>query len=207
MVHSIRVRSSTAIPRRRSGASGRVGRRRHTNQARPAVRTFVSLAVARYFESMSRWVRCPSAPLDCVIRRAGAVQAGVSCSPGWWCRPASFELHAEVHRLCGPHLAPAPMANNLPAHALADGSVVLAEALRIAGRPSQLTVVRRLAPLGRYNWVRRAKKRWRRGFDRNFVANSQLAGSGGCAGRVRRGCPRSSRAAILTDRGCPVVVA
>ena len=54
-------------------------------------------------------------------------------------------LHAEVHRLCLPHLAPAPMANSLPGQWTAHvtlarrvGGAQLGQALRIAGRPSQI---------------------------------------------------------------------
>jgi 2'-5' RNA ligase len=54
-------------------------------------------------------------------------------------------LHAEVHRLCGPHLQPAPMANSVPGQWTAHvtfarrlGDAQLGRALRIAGRPSQI---------------------------------------------------------------------
>jgi 2'-5' RNA ligase len=54
-------------------------------------------------------------------------------------------LHAEVHRLCLPHLAPAPMANSLPgqwtAHVTLARRVAghqLGRALRVAARPSQI---------------------------------------------------------------------
>ncbi len=54
-------------------------------------------------------------------------------------------LHAEVHRLCGPHLLPAPMANSVPGQWTAHvtlarrvGDVHLGQALRIAGRPAQI---------------------------------------------------------------------
>lgn len=56
-----------------------------------------------------------------------------------------LDLHAEVHRLCGPHLAPAPMANSLPGQWTAHVTLArrvsgaqLGRALRIAGRPSQI---------------------------------------------------------------------
>ena len=54
-------------------------------------------------------------------------------------------VHAEVHRLCLPHLAPGPMANALPgqwtAHITLARRVMpvqLGRALRIAGRPSEI---------------------------------------------------------------------
>ncbi|BBX38664.1 2'-5' RNA ligase family protein [Mycobacterium simiae] len=54
-------------------------------------------------------------------------------------------LHAEVHRLCRPHLLPAAMPNSLPGQWTAHvtvarrvGGAQLGRALRIAGRPTQL---------------------------------------------------------------------
>lgn len=55
-----------------------------------------------------------------------------------------LDLHAEVHRLCGPHLLPEPMANSLPGQWTAHVTLArrmeaahLAAALAIAGRPAQ----------------------------------------------------------------------
>jgi hypothetical protein len=55
-------------------------------------------------------------------------------------------VHAEVHRLCLPHLEPGPMANSLPGHwtghvtmARRVGPGHLARALRIAGRPPEIS--------------------------------------------------------------------
>jgi len=55
-------------------------------------------------------------------------------------------VHAEVSRLCLPHLVPGPMANSLPGHwtghvtlARRIGPAQLARALRIAGRPPELS--------------------------------------------------------------------
>jgi 2'-5' RNA ligase len=54
-------------------------------------------------------------------------------------------LHAEVHRLCHPHVEPAPMSNSLPGQWTAHvtlarrvGGPQLGRALRIASRPSQI---------------------------------------------------------------------
>jgi 2'-5' RNA ligase len=54
-------------------------------------------------------------------------------------------LHAEVHRLCRPHMVPPPMPNSLPGQwtghvtlARRVGGAQLGRALRIAGRPSQI---------------------------------------------------------------------
>ena len=53
--------------------------------------------------------------------------------------------HAEVHRVCGPYLAPGPMPNSLPGQWTAHvtlarrvGGAQLGRALRIAGRPSEI---------------------------------------------------------------------
>jgi hypothetical protein len=55
-------------------------------------------------------------------------------------------VHAEVHRLCLPHLLPGPMANSLPGHwtghvtlARRVGPAHLARAVRIGGRPSEIS--------------------------------------------------------------------
>jgi 2'-5' RNA ligase len=54
-------------------------------------------------------------------------------------------LHAEVRRICGPYLMPAPMPNSLPGQwtghvtlARRVGGAQLGRALRIAGRPSEI---------------------------------------------------------------------
>jgi hypothetical protein len=71
-------------------------------------------------------------------------------------------LHAEVHRLCGPHLEPAPMANSLPGQWTAHltlarrvGGHQLGRALRVAGRPSQLDG--RFAGLRRWDGGKKAE--------------------------------------------------
>ncbi|HZU46130.1 MAG TPA: hypothetical protein VFA16_02555, partial [Mycobacterium sp.] len=53
--------------------------------------------------------------------------------------------HAEVHRLCRPHMVPAPMANSTPGNWTAHvtmarrvGGAQLGRALRIVGRPSEI---------------------------------------------------------------------
>jgi hypothetical protein len=54
-------------------------------------------------------------------------------------------VHAEVHRMCGPYLAPGPMPNSLPGQwtghvtlARRVGGAQLGRALRIAARPSEI---------------------------------------------------------------------
>jgi hypothetical protein len=71
-------------------------------------------------------------------------------------------LHAEVHRLCFPHMAPAPMPNSLPGQWTAHvtlarrvGGGQLGRALRIAGRPSQIDG--RFAGLRRWDGSKRAE--------------------------------------------------
>jgi hypothetical protein len=56
-----------------------------------------------------------------------------------------LSVHAEVHRLCLPHVSPGPMPNSLPGQWTAHvtlarriGGGQLGRALRIAGRPSQI---------------------------------------------------------------------
>jgi 2'-5' RNA ligase len=70
-------------------------------------------------------------------------------------------LHAEVHRLCLPHL-PAPMANSLPGQWTAHvtlarrvGGAQLGRALRIAGRPARIEGS--FAGLRRWDGNRRAE--------------------------------------------------
>jgi 2'-5' RNA ligase len=115
----------------------------------PASRPHVTLAVAERIDPEVDALLRPVAqrlPLDAAIGapvlfgRANVVFARLIV-------PTSelLALHAEVHRLCGPHLDPAPMSNSLPGHwtghitlARRVGGHQLGRALRIAGRPSQL---------------------------------------------------------------------
>ncbi|MGF2946717.1 2'-5' RNA ligase family protein [Mycobacterium sp. Lab-001] len=71
-------------------------------------------------------------------------------------------LHAEAHRLCGPHLAPSPMPNSLPGQWTAHvtlarrvGGAQLSRALRIAGRPRQIDG--QFAGLRRWDGTKRAE--------------------------------------------------
>ena len=72
-------------------------------------------------------------------------------------------LHAEVHRLCLPHIVPAPMPNSLPGQWTAHvtlarrvGGGQLGRALRIAGRPLQIDG--RFAGLRRWDGNKRAEQ-------------------------------------------------
>jgi 2'-5' RNA ligase len=115
----------------------------------PASRPHVTLAVAERIDPEVDELLNPIAqrlPLGCAIGapvlfgRANVVFARVVV-------PTSelLALHAEVHRVCLPHLAPAPMSNSLPGQwtghvtlARRVGGHQLGRALRIAGRPSQI---------------------------------------------------------------------
>lgn len=74
---------------------------------------------------------------------------------------ALLELHAEVHRLCLPHLFPGPMPNAVPdswtGHVTLARRVVPAQmgrAVRIAGKPSQISA----SVVGLRRWDGNAKR-------------------------------------------------
>lgn len=115
----------------------------------PASRPHVTLAVAEGIAADVDELLSPLTerlPLRCLIGapvlfgRASAVFARLVV-------PTSelLALHAEVHRMCGPHLSPGPMPNSLPGQWTAHvtmarrvGGAQLGRALRIAGRPAQI---------------------------------------------------------------------
>ena len=115
----------------------------------PASRPHVTLAVAEDIDpEVDRLLRpvAKRLPLRCAIGapvlfgRANVVFARLVV-------PTSelLALHAEVHRLCVPHLTPGPMSNSLPGQWTAHitmarrvGGNQLGRALRIAGRPTQI---------------------------------------------------------------------
>ncbi|ETW21788.1 2'-5' RNA ligase family protein [Mycobacterium gastri] len=115
----------------------------------PASRPHVTLAVADHINSDVDALLHPVAaklPLNCAIGapvlfgRANVVFTRLVV-------PTSelLALHAEVHRVCLPHAAPAPMSNSLPGHWTAHvtlarrvGGGQLGRALRIAARPAQI---------------------------------------------------------------------
>jgi 2'-5' RNA ligase len=115
----------------------------------PASRPHVTLAVAESIDPDVDELLGPVArglPLRCVVGapvlfgRASVVFARLIVPTG-----ELLALHAEVHRLCLPHLAPVPMSNSLPGQWTAHvtlarrvGGNQLGRALRIAGRPSQI---------------------------------------------------------------------
>ncbi|OBA74675.1 hypothetical protein A5641_27045 [Mycobacterium sp. 1554424.7] len=132
----------------------------------PASRPHVTLAVAERIDPQVDALLSPAAqrlPLQAAIGapvlfgRANVVFARLIV-------PTSelLALHAEVHRLCGPHLQPAPMANSLPGQWIGHitlarrvGGHQLGRALRIAGRPSQLDG--RFAGLRRWDGGKKAE--------------------------------------------------
>jgi len=115
----------------------------------PAGRPHVTLAVAERISPDVDATLRPVAqrlPLGCTVGasllfgRSNAVLARLIVPTA-----ELLALHAEVHRICGPYLAPGPMPNSLPSQWTAHvtlarrvGGAQLGRALRIAGRPSEL---------------------------------------------------------------------
>jgi hypothetical protein len=115
----------------------------------PASRPHVTLAVAEAIAADVDQLLSPVAnqlPLGCRIGapvlfgRADAIFARLVVPTG-----ELLALHAQVHRVCLPHLTPSPMPNSLPGQWTAHvtmarrvGGAQLGRALRIAGRPSQI---------------------------------------------------------------------
>jgi 2'-5' RNA ligase len=115
----------------------------------PAGRPHVTLAVAERISPDVDALLRPVAqrlPFGCVVGasllfgRSNAVLARLIVPTA-----ELLALHAEVHRICGPYLAPEPMPNSLPGQWTAHvtlarrvGGAQLARALRIAGRPSEM---------------------------------------------------------------------
>lgn len=115
----------------------------------PASRPHVTLAVAEGIAADVDDLLSPVTerlPLRCLIGapvlfgRASAVFARLVV-------PTSelLALHAQAHRVCGPHLSPGPMPNSLPGQWTAHVTIArrvsgaqLGRALRIAGRPAQI---------------------------------------------------------------------
>ena len=115
----------------------------------PASRPHATMVVAEHIASDVDALLRPLSqrlPLDCAIGapvlfgRANVVFARLVV-------PTTdlLALHAEVHRLCLPHLVPGPMSNSLPGQWTAHVTLArrvsgaqLGRALRVAGRPSQI---------------------------------------------------------------------
>ena len=115
----------------------------------PASRPHVTLAVAEGIAADVDHLLSPVSrrlPLGCSIG-APVLFGRVNVVFARLVVPTSelLALHAEVHRLCLPHVSPAPMSNSLPGQWTAHvtlarrvGGAQLGRALRIAGRPSQI---------------------------------------------------------------------
>jgi hypothetical protein len=115
----------------------------------PASRPHVTLVVAeRIAPDVDALLRPPARrlPLGCAVGasllfgRSNAVLARLIVPTA-----ELLAVHAEVHRICGPYLAPGPMPNCLPAQWTAHvtlarrvGGAQLGRALRLAGRPSEI---------------------------------------------------------------------
>jgi 2'-5' RNA ligase len=115
----------------------------------PASRPHVTLAVAEHIapdvDGLLGLVT-DRLPLNCTVGasllfgRANAVLARLIVPTA-----ALLAVHAEVHRVCTPYLAPGPMRNSLPSQwtghvtlARRVGGTQLGRALRIAGRPAEI---------------------------------------------------------------------
>ena len=115
----------------------------------PASRPHVTLAVAERIAADVDELLSPVSrqlPLGCSVG-AGVFFGRANVVFARLVVPTSelLALHAEVHRLCLPHVTPAPMPNSLPGQWTAHvtmarrvGGAELGRALRIAGRPSQI---------------------------------------------------------------------
>jgi hypothetical protein len=115
----------------------------------PASRPHVTLVVADRIAPDVDAVLMPVAqrlPLQCAVGasvlfgRSNAVLARLIVPTA-----DLLAVHAEVHRVSGPHVVPGPMPNSLPGHWTAHvtlarrvGGAQLGRALRVAGRPSEI---------------------------------------------------------------------
>ncbi len=132
----------------------------------PAARPHVTLVVAEHIAADVDAALAPVTsrlPLECTLgasllfgRAHGVLARLVVPTAGL------LALHTEAHRLSRPHLAPEPMPNSLPGQwtphttlARRVGPAELGRALRIAGRPAQLTG--HFAGLRRWDGGRRAE--------------------------------------------------
>jgi 2'-5' RNA ligase len=131
----------------------------------PAGRPHVTLAVAERISPDVDALLRPVAqrlPFGCVVGasllfgRSNAVLARLIVPTA-----ELLAVHAEVHRICGPYLAPDPVPNSLPGQWTAHvtlarrvGGAQLGRALRIAGRPSEMHGT--LAGLRRWDGSKRA---------------------------------------------------
>lgn len=132
----------------------------------PASRPHVTLAVAdRIAPDVDGLLELVTdrLPLNCTVGaallfgRANAVLARLIVPTA-----ELLAVHAEVHRVCGPYLAPGPMPNSLPGQwtghvtlARRLGGAHLGRALRIVGRPAE--IVGSFAALRRWDGNKKAE--------------------------------------------------
>jgi len=148
MVHSIELvfdRDTEAAIRRIWGDLAAAGIPSQAPASRPHMTLVAAERIAPDVEAPLRPV-AQRLPLRCAVGasllfgRSNAVLARLIVPTA-----ELLALHAEVHRLCGPYLAPGPMPNSLPGQWTAHvplarrvGGAQLGRALRLAGRPSEI---------------------------------------------------------------------
>jgi hypothetical protein len=148
MVHSIELvfdRDTEAAIRRIWADLAAVGIPSQAPASRPHATMVVAEHIAADVDAPLESV-AQGLPLDCIVGapvlfgRAKVVLARLLV-------PTSelLAVHAEAHRLCGPHVTPAPMPNCLPGQWTAHvtlarhvGGAQLGRALRVAGRPTEI---------------------------------------------------------------------
>jgi 2'-5' RNA ligase len=148
MVHSIELvfdRDTEAAIRRIWEDLAAAGIPSQAPASRPHVTLVVAERIAPDVDALLRPV-AQRLPLGCAVGasllfgRSNAVLARLIVPTA-----ELLAVHAEVHRICGPYLAPGPMPNSLPGQWTAHvtlarrvGGAQLGRALRIAARPSEI---------------------------------------------------------------------
>jgi 2'-5' RNA ligase superfamily protein len=148
MVHSIELvfdHDTEATIRRTWADLAAVGIPSQAPASRPHVTLVVAERIAPDVDALLRPV-AQQLPLRCTLGasllfgRSSAVLARLIVPTA-----ELLALHAEVHRVCGPHLASGPMPNSQPGQwtghvtlARRVAGAQFARALRIAGRPSEI---------------------------------------------------------------------
>ena len=148
MVHSIELvfdRDTEAAIRRIWRDLAAAGIPSQAPASRPHVTLVVAERIAPDVDALLRPV-AQRLPLGCAVGasllfgRSNAVLARLIVPTA-----DLLAVHAEVHRICGPYLAPGPMPNSLPGQWTAHvtlarrvGGAQLGRALRLAGRPSEI---------------------------------------------------------------------
>ncbi|HEX5255698.1 MAG TPA: 2'-5' RNA ligase family protein [Mycobacterium sp.] len=149
MVHSIELvfdRDTEAAIRHIWEALATAGIPSQAPAGRPHVTLAVAEGIATDVDELLSPMVSEQLPLRCLIGapvlfgRASAVFARLVVPTG-----ELLALHAQVHRVCAPHVKPGPMPNSLPGQWTAHvtlarrvGGTQLGRALRIAGRPAQI---------------------------------------------------------------------